>query len=82
MRPIKDMAGEELFNEIFFNDARIPASSRLGDEGGGWMVAMGTLGYERVGIASQISILAGRPARRGRSGPFGQPRRARGSVVA
>jgi alkylation response protein AidB-like acyl-CoA dehydrogenase len=58
VRPIKDMAGEELFNEIFFTDARIPASSRLGDEGGGWMVAMGTLGYERVGIASQISILS------------------------
>jgi alkylation response protein AidB-like acyl-CoA dehydrogenase len=26
VRPIKDMAGEELFNEIFFTDARIPAS--------------------------------------------------------
>jgi len=52
------MAGEELFNEIFFADARIPATGRLGDEGAGWMVAMGTLGYERVGIASQIAILA------------------------
>ena len=58
VRPIRDMAGEELFNEIFFTDARIPASWRLGDEGDGWMVAMGTLGYERVGIASQISILS------------------------
>ncbi len=58
MRPIRDMAGEELFNEIFFTDVRIPASCRLGDEGAGWMVAMGTLGYERVGIASQIAILS------------------------
>ena len=58
VRPIRDMAGEELFNEIFFTDARIPASARLGGEGEGWMVAMGTLGYERVGIASQISILS------------------------
>ena len=58
VRPIRDMAGEELFNEIFFTDVRIPASWRLGDEGAGWMVAMGTLGYERVGIASQIAILA------------------------
>src|ERR1700733_5795466 len=58
VRPIRDMAGEELFNEIFFTDVRIPASWRLGDEGAGWMVAMGTLGYERVGIASQISILS------------------------
>ncbi len=58
VRPIKDMAGEELFNEIFFTDVRVPASWRLGEEGAGWMVAMGTLGFERVGIASQIAILA------------------------
>ncbi len=57
-RPIRDMAGEELFNEVFFTDAVLPASSRLGGEGEGWMVAMGTLGNERVGIASQIAILA------------------------
>ncbi len=58
VRPIRDMAGEELFNEIFFTDVRVPASWRLGEEGAGWMVAMGTLGFERVGIASQIAILA------------------------
>ena len=33
VRPIRDMAGEELFNEIFFTDVRIPAKWRLGDEG-------------------------------------------------
>ena len=52
------MAGEEMFNEVFFDDAVIPLESRLGGEGEGWMVAMGTLGHERVGIAGQISILA------------------------
>jgi alkylation response protein AidB-like acyl-CoA dehydrogenase len=57
-RPIRDMAGEEMFNEIFFTDVEVPQSSRLGGEGEGWMVAMGTLGHERVGIAGQISILA------------------------
>jgi alkylation response protein AidB-like acyl-CoA dehydrogenase len=57
VRPIRDMTGEELFNEIYFNDARIPVDCRLGDEGAGWMVAMGTLGFERVGIAGQISVL-------------------------
>jgi len=56
-RPIRDMAGEEMFNEVFFTDARIPVDCRLGGEGEGWMVAMGTLGFERVGIAGQISIL-------------------------
>ena len=56
-RPIRDMAGEEMFNEVYFTDARIPVDCRLGGEGEGWMVAMGTLGFERVGIAGQISIL-------------------------
>jgi alkylation response protein AidB-like acyl-CoA dehydrogenase len=57
-RPIRDMANEEMFNEVFFTDAHIPVDCRLGGEGEGWMVAMGTLGFERVGIAGQVSILA------------------------
>lgn len=56
-RPIRDMADERMFNEVYFTDARIPASSRLGGEGEGWLVAMGTLGHERVGIAGQVTIL-------------------------
>jgi alkylation response protein AidB-like acyl-CoA dehydrogenase len=50
-RPIRDIAGEEMFNEIFFTDARVPVAYRLGGEGEGWQVAMGTLGNERVGTA-------------------------------
>ncbi len=57
-RPIRDMSGEEMFNEVYFTDASLPMDSRLGGEGEGWMVAMGTLANERVGIAGQISILA------------------------
>jgi len=50
-RPIRDIAGDEMFNEVFFTDARVPARYRLGEEGAGWQVAMGTLGHERVGTA-------------------------------
>jgi alkylation response protein AidB-like acyl-CoA dehydrogenase len=50
-RPIRDIAGDEMFNEVFFTDCRVPAKYRLGDEGAGWNVAMGTLGHERVGTA-------------------------------
>jgi len=57
-RPIRDMTGEEMFNEVYFTDARVPVDCRLGGEGEGWMVAMGTLGFERVGIAGQLSVLA------------------------
>ncbi len=51
VRPIRDITGEEMFCEIFFDDARVPQAYRLGGEGEGWQVAMGTLGSERVGTA-------------------------------
>jgi alkylation response protein AidB-like acyl-CoA dehydrogenase len=51
VRPIRDLAGEEMFCEVFFDDARVPVDNRLGGEGEGWLVAMGTLGNERVGTA-------------------------------
>jgi alkylation response protein AidB-like acyl-CoA dehydrogenase len=50
-RPIRDITGEKMFNEVFFTDARMPVKYRLGDDGAGWQVAMGTLGHERVGTA-------------------------------
>jgi alkylation response protein AidB-like acyl-CoA dehydrogenase len=50
-RPIRDIAGDEMFNEVFFTDARVSQAYRLGEEGAGWQVAMGTLGHERVGTA-------------------------------
>ena len=51
IRPIRDISGDEMFCEVFFDDARVPVSYRLGGEGEGWLVAMGTLGSERVGTA-------------------------------
>lgn len=47
IRPIKQMSGGSSFNEVFFNDVRIPDSMRLGPEGEGWKVALTTLGFER-----------------------------------
>ncbi len=58
IRPIKDLVGDELFNEVFFTDARIPADYRLGEEGAGWQVAMGTLGHERVGTSGLAIAMA------------------------
>ncbi len=57
-RPIRDMSGEEMFNEIYFTDVQVPVDNRLGGEGEGWLVAMSTLGHERVGIAGQITGLS------------------------
>jgi alkylation response protein AidB-like acyl-CoA dehydrogenase len=50
-RPIRDITGEAMFNEVLFTDAPVKAAYRLGEEGQGWQVAMGTLGHERVGTA-------------------------------
>ena len=55
VQTIRDIVDEHSFCLVTFTDARVKASYRLGDEGAGWMVAMGTLGHERVGT-SGLSI--------------------------
>ncbi len=47
VKPLIKMTGERGFNEVLFEDARIPDSLRLDAVGKGWTVAMTTLTYER-----------------------------------
>lgn len=47
VRPIMNIAGDPEFNEIFFEDVRVPEAMRVGKEGDGWKVALTTLGHER-----------------------------------
>jgi alkylation response protein AidB-like acyl-CoA dehydrogenase len=47
--PIRELTGEAMFCEVVFTDARVPVAHRLGAEGDGWNVAMGTLTHERAG---------------------------------
>jgi acyl-CoA dehydrogenase len=47
VRPLRQITGGAEFNEVFFTDARIPDSHRLGDVNDGWRVAMTTLMNER-----------------------------------
>lgn len=54
-QPIRKVTGEYGFNQIFFTDARIPASTLMVGEGKGWGVAMKTLEYERGVSAGQAS---------------------------
>ncbi len=53
VRPLRQITGEAEFNEVFFNDVRIPDEHRLGDVGQGWQVAQTTLMNERVAIGGQ-----------------------------
>ena len=50
VRPLYQVTGEAEFNEVFFNDVRIPHANMLGKEGQGWRVAITTLMNERVAI--------------------------------
>jgi alkylation response protein AidB-like acyl-CoA dehydrogenase len=50
VRPLRQMGGQADFNEVFFDDVRIPDGERLGAPGDGWRVALTTLMNERVAI--------------------------------
>ncbi len=55
VRPIINMAGEHHFNEVFFEDVRVPARNMVGPENGGWYVAMTLLDFERSSIGAVAS---------------------------
>jgi acyl-CoA dehydrogenase len=56
VRPIIGSGGDHEFNEVFFNDARVPKSDRIGEENKGWEVAKYLLAFERGGrvLAGQV----------------------------
>ena len=50
VRPLYQITGEAEFNEVFFDEARVPDSQRIDAVGAGWRVALTTLMNERVAI--------------------------------
>jgi alkylation response protein AidB-like acyl-CoA dehydrogenase len=50
-RPLVQITGEGEFNEVFFNEARVPDANVVGGVGNGWAVAITTLMNERAGLA-------------------------------
>jgi alkylation response protein AidB-like acyl-CoA dehydrogenase len=47
IRPIHQITGESEFNEVFIEDARVPAENLVGELNAGWSVLQTALGYER-----------------------------------
>jgi alkylation response protein AidB-like acyl-CoA dehydrogenase len=52
VRPLVQINGDSEFNEVFFEDVRVPKKNLVGDLNRGWMVAVTTLMYERVATGS------------------------------
>ncbi len=58
VRPLVQITGDPEFNEVFFDDARVPVSERLGEEGDGWKVAMTTLLHERGTMSVGLQVMS------------------------
>ncbi|MFD9725543.1 acyl-CoA dehydrogenase [Streptomyces sp. NPDC059072] len=82
IRPLKEITGEALFNEVWFDDAVLPADALVGAADGGWKVARNTLGNERVHMAGLMSFDTGLEALIARSADLDGAHRARIGALA
>ncbi|HYH49330.1 MAG TPA: acyl-CoA dehydrogenase family protein [Acidimicrobiia bacterium] len=55
VRPLRQMTGGASFNEVYFDDVRLPDAARLGGEGEGWRVALTTLMNERFSVGANTT---------------------------
>ncbi|MGQ4732981.1 acyl-CoA dehydrogenase [Streptomyces sp. Ju416(a)] len=82
IRPLREITGESLFNEVYFDDVLLPADAVVGEVGGGWRVARHTLGNERVHMADQMTFDTGLEALIARSSGLDETVRARIGALA
>jgi alkylation response protein AidB-like acyl-CoA dehydrogenase len=52
VRPLREMTGRALFNEVFINEARVSNDAVIGGVNNGWSVANTTLAFERAGLGA------------------------------
>lgn len=72
IRPLREMTGDAVFNEIFLDDAVCDDEDLIGGEGNGWAVTQTTLHFERTGIGAGGSH-AGFPEPGRQGGMLGRP---------
>lgn len=83
--PIIDLSGEHHFNEVRFDDVRVPAHRVLGEVGGGWRQVVEQLSFERGGaerVLSSYPVLVELIAEAARHGADRELRSLLGSLVA
>ncbi|WP_399091648.1 acyl-CoA dehydrogenase [Streptomyces sp. BBFR2] len=59
VRPLREITGDALFNEVFLDGVALPADAVVGAVNDGWKVARTTLGNERVHMADQMTFGTG-----------------------
>ena len=59
VRPLREMTGHAMFNEVFLNDVFVPDDHVVGEVDGGWPLARTTLANERVAMGSGSSFGGG-----------------------
>jgi alkylation response protein AidB-like acyl-CoA dehydrogenase len=52
VRPLREMTGRSLFNEVFLSDTRVSDDAIIGGQGSGWRVANTTLMFERTSLGA------------------------------
>ena len=57
VRPLVQMTGEKGFNEVFFEDVKVPKKNLVGEKNQGWQVAVTTLMFERSSIAAMRDMM-------------------------
>ncbi|MDP1820491.1 MAG: acyl-CoA dehydrogenase family protein [Acidimicrobiales bacterium] len=60
VRPLRELTGRSVFNEVFLTDAIVPAENLVGDVNAGWGVTMTTLANERSGLSVNATGGGGR----------------------
>ncbi len=84
IRPLKEMTGLEMFNEVFMNDVFVPDDCVIGEVDNGWTLARTTLANERVAMGSGSSFGGGIEALLSLCGdlPMGEHMAELGGLVA
>ena len=59
VRPLREITGDALFNEVFFESLFVPDDCVVGEVNGGWKLARTTLANERVSLSSDSTFTGG-----------------------
>lgn len=54
VRPLVDLSNRKMFNEVYFDNVRVPARNRVGEENRGWYIGTTTLDFERSSVGAAV----------------------------